>query len=93
MDAFALFLGRDGEPAQYVQVASYYESKAQLEQAADFYERAEQYNKALRLYLQVHFTHPLCAARKNLEESYFLRFAEVISFYAENFRTRCNCEI
>jgi hypothetical protein len=52
MDTFALFLGRDGEPAQYARVAEYYESKALLEQAADFYERAEHYNKALRLYLQ-----------------------------------------
>ena len=53
MDAFALFLGRNGEPELYSRVANYYESKGQLEPAADFYDRAEDYKKSLKLYLQV----------------------------------------
>ncbi len=53
MDAFALFLGSNGEPELYSRVATYYESKGQLELAADFYDRAEDYKKSLKLYLQV----------------------------------------
>ena len=39
IDSFALFLGKNGTRAEYMEIARYYEDRKKLEKAAEFFER------------------------------------------------------
>jgi WD repeat-containing protein 19 len=52
MEAFANMLMEDGTTQQYLQIASYYESKSDWSNAGNFYALCNNYNKALKFYLQ-----------------------------------------
>jgi WD repeat-containing protein 19 len=53
VDTYTLYLGKDGTPEEYLDIAQYYESSKGLpERAGEFYLLCQQYHKALKLFLQ-----------------------------------------
>lgn len=53
MDAFAKALAANSKPGDYDRIASYYESRGELEKAGDVWEQGEEWGRAIKLYLRL----------------------------------------